>query len=205
MNTNSTFKTGLSAFVLSAALASTGALAADSDQDSDMLNMKTDANVENRSADKSSAFNNARDETNRRGAAYERPEAQEQEYQTSERQNSNSERQNSNNAEQILHFEFDSTTLTEQSQRDLAAIKDRLSENDADAEVELVGYTDTSGPEAYNKHLSEERAKAIKSELEGLNVKVVEVEAMGEQNPIANNDSREGRAENRRVEVSISD
>lgn len=195
MNTNSTFKTSLSVFVLSAALASTGVLAADSDQDSGMLNMKSDTNVENRSADKSSVFNNTLDKNEQRTSAYE---DQQQEYRTSERLNSN-------DADKTLYFEFDSTNLTEQSQQDLAVIKDQLSENgDADVEIQLTGYTDMSGPEVYNEYLSNERAKAIKSELEALDVKVVEAEGMGEQNPIADNDSREGRAENRRVEVRIS-
>jgi len=70
--------------------------------------------------------------------------------------------------------------------------------------VKVVGYTDTSGPEAYNQYLAQQRAEAVKNYLAEEGIETVEVEARGEENPIASNDDREGRQQNRRVEVTVA-
>ncbi|MBL3599250.1 MAG: OmpA family protein [gamma proteobacterium endosymbiont of Lamellibrachia anaximandri] len=71
-------------------------------------------------------------------------------------------------------------------------------------EVKVVGYTDTSGPEAYNKKLSERRAETVATYLEQhtkIQDKEIESIGMGEAEPIADNGTREGRKLNRRVEI----
>jgi outer membrane protein OmpA-like peptidoglycan-associated protein len=73
--------------------------------------------------------------------------------------------------------------------------------------VEVVGYADATGNAIMNERLSEDRAKSVVSYLvQQCNVPVRHVVApgaMGEYQPAASNESREGRADNRRVEVKV--
>jgi OOP family OmpA-OmpF porin len=70
--------------------------------------------------------------------------------------------------------------------------------------LEIVGHTDSTGPEAYNLGLSERRAQAAANYLEGKGVSMsrITVKGMGESAPVASNATREGRAMNRRVEIN---
>ncbi|MCK5353890.1 MAG: OmpA family protein [Methyloprofundus sp.] len=72
--------------------------------------------------------------------------------------------------------------------------------------VELDGHTDSTGPEAYNLGLSERRAQAVKDHLvsQGVDPSRLTVQGFGESQPIADNDTAEGRAENRRVGFKIT-
>ena len=74
-----------------------------------------------------------------------------------------------------------------------------------DHTVRVAGYTDSFGPADYNMDLSQRRAKAVALELvkEGVPAKNVSFIGYGEANPIASNKTREGRAQNRRVELEI--
>jgi OOP family OmpA-OmpF porin len=69
----------------------------------------------------------------------------------------------------------------------------------------LKGYTDSVGPASYNLKLSEMRAKAVAKALEerGIDASRLTAKGFGESNPIASNDTPEGRAKNRRVEVDL--
>jgi outer membrane protein OmpA-like peptidoglycan-associated protein len=73
--------------------------------------------------------------------------------------------------------------------------------------VEVMGYTDATGSAAMNTKLSEERAKAVVTYLVqqgSVPIRhIVAPGAMGEYGPAASNESRQGRAENRRVDVKI--
>ena len=73
------------------------------------------------------------------------------------------------------------------------------------AQVTIVGHTDSSGSALYNQKLSERRAQTVVNELIELGVAPTQIEyrGEGESQPIANNDSEEGRAKNRRVEITI--
>jgi outer membrane protein OmpA-like peptidoglycan-associated protein len=75
------------------------------------------------------------------------------------------------------------------------------------AKVVIEGYTDNVGSPAYNQTLALERAQAVRSALvrEGVEAGRITVRAHGEENPIASNDTKEGRRENRRAEVIIGD
>ncbi|WP_439106826.1 OmpA family protein [Congregibacter sp.] len=103
-----------------------------------------------------------------------------------------------------LNFAFDSATLDAQSRAALdsavAVIKSHSS-----VKMDVVGYTDTSGPEEYNQGLSERRAQAAVDYLVSQGVDADQLRAMGrgEANPIASNDSRDGRERNRRVELVV--
>ena len=72
-----------------------------------------------------------------------------------------------------------------------------------DVKVRLNAYTDSNGSDAYNQKLSERRANAVREYLEAQGVAAGRIEAhgLGESNPIADNKTAEGRAENRRVEI----
>jgi len=71
--------------------------------------------------------------------------------------------------------------------------------------VELHGHTDSIGSDAYNQALSERRANAVREYLvsHGIDSGRVTSKGMGEKDPIASNETPEGRAKNRRVEFTI--
>ncbi|WP_260259098.1 OmpA family protein [Vibrio intestinalis] len=73
------------------------------------------------------------------------------------------------------------------------------------AMVEVVGHTDSSGAAEYNQILSEKRAQAVADALanQGIDPARISVRGEGEDNPVASNSTREGRAQNRRVDVTI--
>ena len=68
---------------------------------------------------------------------------------------------------------------------------------------EVNGYTDSTGPDDFNQTLSEKRAEAVKAYIvsKGGSGDRVTAEGHGESNPVADNDTEKGRAENRRAEV----
>lgn len=70
----------------------------------------------------------------------------------------------------------------------------------------IKGYTDSTGSSAINKELSERRATAVKQHLiaGGVPAGTISVVGMGPENPVANNKTPEGRAQNRRVEIEIT-
>lgn len=72
--------------------------------------------------------------------------------------------------------------------------------------VVLEGHTDADGAEAYNQTLSEKRAKSVENYLRGknLNISSLSSAGYGETRPIASNETQEGKAMNRRVEIKIS-
>ncbi len=71
--------------------------------------------------------------------------------------------------------------------------------------VDVLGHTDASGSDASNQALSLSRAQAVANYLKsrGVNAARVAVKGYGESAPIASNDSEEGRAQNRRIEIRV--
>ncbi|PCI06603.1 MAG: hypothetical protein COB77_06560 [Gammaproteobacteria bacterium] len=71
--------------------------------------------------------------------------------------------------------------------------------------VIIEGYTDDRGAASFNQQLSEKRAEAVKAELvaNGANPDKITTVGFGESNPIADNNTREGRAQNRRVVIKV--
>ena len=71
--------------------------------------------------------------------------------------------------------------------------------------IVVAGYTDNIGSDEYNQSLSEQRAKSVASYLKGKKVVEARFETVGfgEKNPIADNGTSEGRALNRRVELTL--
>ena len=73
--------------------------------------------------------------------------------------------------------------------------------------MEIGGHTDSTGEDAYNMGLSQRRAESVRSYLVSKGVKASRLEAKGygETKPVASNDTNEGRAKNRRVELKKLD
>lgn len=76
---------------------------------------------------------------------------------------------------------------------------------DGGGRILLTGHTDNSGSEEYNMELGRRRAEHIRNILvrSGVPAEIIQVESSGERQPIASNETAEGRHENRRVEVRI--
>jgi len=72
--------------------------------------------------------------------------------------------------------------------------------------ITLAGHTDIVGTEEYNQKLSDRRAKAVADYLirKGINPSRINVVGYGSKKPVAPNDTEEGRAKNRRVEVILN-
>lgn len=74
------------------------------------------------------------------------------------------------------------------------------------ARADIVGHTDSAGRASYNQRLSEDRAEAVRAYVAGKGVETARMSALGkgEAEPIADNATAEGRAANRRVEISVT-
>ena len=105
-----------------------------------------------------------------------------------------------------IEFEFGSDKLTPGSYASLDQIASTLNNNKATVRLSVQGYTDYIGTEEYNQKISVRRAKAVKVYLLRKNVpsKSVIIIGYGEKNPIATNETSEGRQKNRRVEYQIT-
>ncbi len=103
-----------------------------------------------------------------------------------------------------LHFETGSATLSATSDRQLSALASVLKAYGG-VSVNVAGYTDNVGDAAGNKKLSAERAASVKQALvsKGIPESRVTDAGFGEEKPIAGNDTEEGRAKNRRVELVV--
>lgn len=102
------------------------------------------------------------------------------------------------------NFATDSAILSSKGISEL----DRAIVNFAAANIEtikVVGHTDSIGSNEYNKDLSMRRAASVKNYLvkRGVPSGIVSIDGMGEEMPIASNDTSKGRAENRRVEITF--
>ena len=105
-----------------------------------------------------------------------------------------------------VHFEFNSARLTAADKEKLNVIAARLKKDAANAQLKVTGYTDSVGNDAYNLKLSKERAKSVVEYLISSGVprnQFVSVAGGGESNPVASNQTPEGRALNRRTEIQI--
>jgi len=74
-----------------------------------------------------------------------------------------------------------------------------------DIRVEIAAYSDSRGKASYNQALSNKRANSVMNYLVGHGISASNLTAngYGEANPIADNETREGRAQNRRVEMHV--
>lgn len=106
--------------------------------------------------------------------------------------------------ENAVRFDTNKSTLTTTAKANLdklVAVFQSYSETD----IVIYGYTDNTGTVEHNQTLSEQRAASVKAYLasKGLNVARFTTTGMGVADPIATNDTPEGRTQNRRVEFAI--
>lgn len=104
-----------------------------------------------------------------------------------------------------IEFDFDSSNLTDESYPILDQVVSILKDNPTWSSLKVKGHTDSTGPESYNQGLSERRAQAVADYLvsQGVSSSVISTEGYGESQPIATNDTAEGRKANRRVEFEV--
>jgi OOP family OmpA-OmpF porin len=102
-------------------------------------------------------------------------------------------------------FAFDKDSLSDSGRVALDGLADDLKRMDDIENVTIVGHTDSTGPADYNMGLSQRRAETVRSYLVGKGIAADKITAkgMGETQPAASNATREGRAQNRRVEIII--
>jgi outer membrane protein OmpA-like peptidoglycan-associated protein len=103
-----------------------------------------------------------------------------------------------------ITFAFDSSNLQPQFYPVLDNVANTLNQYNQTV-IEVAGHTDNVGTEAYNQQLSLQRANAVAAYLGGKGViqQRMMIVGAGETRPIASNDTEAGRAQNRRVEITI--
>ncbi|MEO1925254.1 MAG: OmpA family protein [Gammaproteobacteria bacterium] len=101
-----------------------------------------------------------------------------------------------------VHFAFNSATLTNTAKSILDSVVGKINAHPS-THFTVVGHTDNKGSDVYNQDLSERRAKSVKNYLvtKGVSTSSFSVIGKGENSPVTSNDTSEGRAKNRRVDV----
>jgi outer membrane protein OmpA-like peptidoglycan-associated protein len=105
-----------------------------------------------------------------------------------------------------LHVNFDTAKATIKKADDADIAKaEAFIKKYPDAKISLVGYTDSVGGDAYNQGLSERRAEAVKAALvkRGVDASRISTSGRGKADPVGDNATAKGRAENRRTEVMM--
>ncbi len=103
-----------------------------------------------------------------------------------------------------IFFDTDKSTLKEKSKSELRNVRQLLMQNPS-LRIELSGHTDNQGSLSYNQKLSEDRAKAVLHWLvnNGISQNRLIAKGYGKLQPVATNETEEGRAKNRRTELKV--
>lgn len=102
-------------------------------------------------------------------------------------------------------FDFDKATLTTKASKEIEAAAKKITEADVSGTITVTGHTDADGAEDYNQDLSQRRATTVAKALDPLLPSGVTLETggRGESDPIAGNDTEDGKALNRRVTITL--
>jgi OOP family OmpA-OmpF porin len=105
-----------------------------------------------------------------------------------------------------IMFEYNKAKIKEESFGLLDEIVSVIKENPQIKELSIEGHTDADGSNRYNKKLSDKRAASVRTYLveHGIGEDMLLSKGWGEEKPIADNDTDEGKAKNRRVEFKIT-
>lgn len=105
-----------------------------------------------------------------------------------------------------VHFQLNSGKLTGESRSILDQVAASIMARKDIKSIKVVGHTDSTGEAGYNQRLSEKRAKAVADYLvdQGVDGTTLSSVGMGESDPATDNDTAEGRAKNRRVELKLN-
>lgn len=107
--------------------------------------------------------------------------------------------------ENSVRFDTNKSSLTPTAKANLDKLVNVFKEY-PDTNIMIFGYTDSTGPEDYNLRLSEQRAQSVKDYLssKGINASRFSTIGKGIADPVATNETAEGRSQNRRVEFAIT-
>jgi OOP family OmpA-OmpF porin len=103
-----------------------------------------------------------------------------------------------------VNFKTDSAQIEKESLGRIQEFADYMIAN-PDKKAEIAGYTDSRGSAEYNQKLSQRRAKAVYKQLiaDGVDASRLTYVGYGEADPIASNNTPEGRRQNRRIEARL--
>ena len=104
-----------------------------------------------------------------------------------------------------VKFPVDRASLSPEAQTRLADFVQKLKTDNRNVYVEIQGHTDSSGTAQFNKKLGEDRAEAVRLFMnkQGVALNRLATISYGEEDPVAPNNTRAGRAQNRRVVVIV--
>ena len=107
--------------------------------------------------------------------------------------------------ENSVRFDTNKSSLTAAAKTNLDKLVNVFNQY-PDTDIVIYGYTDSSGAADYNLKLSEQRAGSVKGYLSGKGIKSdrIKVQGMGIADPIASNETADGKSKNRRVEFAIT-
>jgi outer membrane protein OmpA-like peptidoglycan-associated protein len=107
--------------------------------------------------------------------------------------------------EDAVRFNLNKSSLTTQAKLNLDKLVPVFNEY-PDTNIDVFGYTDITGTPEYNLSLSKKRAKSVKTYLvsKGLAASRIKTTGLGIADPIASNETLEGKSQNRRVEFAIT-
>ncbi|MGB5305611.1 MAG: OmpA family protein [Gammaproteobacteria bacterium] len=102
-------------------------------------------------------------------------------------------------------FDFNKDVIKPEGKQHLDDVARKIDKTAQVTNVKIIGHTDSVGPAEYNQQLSVRRATQVRDYLasKGIASSLMTVSGMGETSPVADNSTRAGRAQNRRVDVSI--
>jgi len=105
----------------------------------------------------------------------------------------------------IIHFDTGSANISADSQEILKKAAEAIKQAPAGTKIEVGGHTDSTGNAASNQKLSEARAAAVVKRLGelGVGAGVLSSKGYGQDKPVADNASEDGRAKNRRIEFTV--
>jgi outer membrane protein OmpA-like peptidoglycan-associated protein len=104
-----------------------------------------------------------------------------------------------------VKFPVDKHALSPEAQQRLAELVTRLKGENKNVYLEIQGYTDSTGSADHNEKLGEQRAEAVRRFLseQGVALNRMATISYGQDHPVAPNDTRDGRAQNRRVAIVV--
>lgn len=104
-----------------------------------------------------------------------------------------------------VKFPVNASTLSPEAEQRLGEFAEKLKADNKNVYLEIQGHTDNSGAPSYNNELGEKRAEAVRKflSMHGVALNRMATISYGEDAPVAPNETREGRAQNRRVVVMV--
>lgn len=104
-----------------------------------------------------------------------------------------------------IKFPLDSSKLSPEAEQRLSVFIEKLKSENRNIYLEIQGHTDSSGPDTLNQRLGEERAETVRVFMNqhGVPLNRMATISYGENDPVADNKTRTGRSENRRVVLIV--